>query len=115
MLAKISFDKLIYIIITIAIIVYLMIALLNNFDFKKGIDKIKELTNELSMSEVYNYLEANSDYYYKIDGATYCLTKDELKLSLSDKFINNMEEDIIEAIYKDNTFALKYNKDCVSN
>ena len=113
---KVDFDKLLVIVVTIGILLYLLVSLFKTFNLNENINKLKELTNELSMSEIYDYLDKHDNYYYKIENAVYCITKEDLLESgeISSNFLGSMKG-TIEATYKSNSFTLKYNDDCISS
>ncbi len=112
---KINVDKILTVIVALLIITYIIIMMTKEFDFSSIKKGIKAITNQISMTEVYNYLESHSDYYYKIDGSVYCITKEELINSneISQKFINSMQGNILEVEYKENIFNVKYNENCI--
>ena len=110
-----DYNKLLYAVVATIIVIYLGVGVARNFDFSKAKELFKSYFQDLSMADMYNYLDNHKDYYYEIEGSTYCITKEELTSSgeISDKFITNMKEDVIEATYQDNAFVLKYNENCV--
>lgn len=108
-------NKLLYVIVTCLIVIYLGVGVTRNFDFSKVKDLFNTYLKEFSVADIYKYLDNHKDYYYEIEDSVYCITKEELIASgeISDKFINNMPGNIIEATYKNKTFNIEYNESCV--
>ena len=112
---KINIDKILTFVVALLIIIYIIIMMMKEFDFSSIKKSIKAINNQISMTEVYDYLESHSDYYYKINGSIYCITKEELIASneISQKFINSMQGNILEVEYKENIFNIRYNENCI--
>ena len=107
-------DKVLKIAVTLGIITYLLITGLKNLNIDqtaKTINNIKDRIDTLSIAE---YIDKHSEYYYKIEGSVYCITKQELIDSneLSESVIEKMEGNIIEAKYINGEFVLEYNPYC---
>ena len=75
---KIDADKVITVVIAIIIIVYIIVRMFMEFDFSSVKDNIKKFSSQVSMTELYDYVENHPEYYYKIDDSVYCISKDEL-------------------------------------
>ena len=112
---KINFDKILTFFVAIALVAYIVILMLKEFDFSSIKDNIKNITGQISVSQVYDYVENHPEYYYKIEDSVYCISKEELRNSneVSEKVLNNIPTDIIEVEYKDNVFNIKFNDDCI--
>ena len=112
---KINGDKLLTIAVALVIVVYIIIMMFKEFDFSRISNSIKDINKQISMTEIYDYLDNHSEYYYKIEGSVYCINKDTLINSneISNKFIDSMQGNVIEAEYSNNMFNLKYNENCI--
>nr|MBP3258779.1 hypothetical protein [Bacilli bacterium] len=112
---KINPDRILTFLVAVIIIVYVIIMMFKEFDFSDVKSSISGITKQISMTEVYDYIDNHPEYYYKIEGAVYCINKDILINSneISKKFIDSMQGNTIEAQYSDNVFTLKYNDNCI--
>lgn len=111
----INFDKLLKFVVAIVIIVYLAVGVIKNFDLSQFGEKINDIKKSLSMADIYNYLDVHENYYYKIENAVYCLSKEQLLNSgeISKEFIDNMPNEYIEARYLSGNFELEYKDVCI--
>ncbi len=111
----IDFDKLLKIIVVIAISAYLLIGVIKNFDLGKMGKTINNIKKSFAMSDIYNYLDEHDNYYYKIENAVYCLSREQLLNSgeISQEFIDNMPNEYIEARYLSGNFELEYKDVCI--
>lgn len=112
---KINPDKLLTFLVAVIIIIYIFIMMFKEFDFSKIKDEIRGVGAQMSMTEIYDYLDNHSEYYYKIEGAVYCIDKATLINSneISNKFIDNMQGNVIEAEYIDGAYNIKFNDNCI--
>lgn len=104
---KINGDKLLTIVVALVIIIYIAIMMLKEFDFSDIKNVFSNVSSELSISEVVDYVDNHPNYYYKIDGAAYCISKEELINSneISDKFIEKMQTSFVKVEYINNNFT----------
>ncbi len=112
---KLDADKIIKILAAVIIIGYIIFKMATEFDFSKVKGAFSNINREISMAEIIDYLENHSDYYYKIDGEVYCISKEELINSneLSDKFISRMTTNYLEAEYNSDSYTIKFVNECV--
>ena len=105
--------KILTVIIAMTIIGYLIVSLIINFDFSDFKKIIGDVKTELSIAPLIEYLDNHEDYYYKINGAEYCISKEELISSseISTKFTDSMEKDYILATYQ-NGYTFSYVESC---
>ncbi|MBR1377301.1 MAG: hypothetical protein IJ565_05800 [Bacilli bacterium] len=112
---NIDFEMVLKILVTIIIVTYLIILGLGHFDVKNIIKQFSRFKGEIETYTIIEYLNNHSNYYYKIEGSTYCITKEDLVNSgeIPDNVINDMRDDIIEVNYQNGEFILKYNNECI--
>lgn len=110
---KFDGDKIIKILAALLIVGYIIFRMTAEFDFSKVKGIFSNINSEMSVAEVIDYLENHSDYYYKIDGEKYCISKEELINSneLSDKFISRMTTNYLEVEYN-NGYTVKFVNEC---
>lgn len=115
LVSKINIDKLIYILIAIIIIIYLLVGMFNTFDFKKYNNIFKDVANNYYIDLVKTYVINHKDYYYPINNATYCITKEELQNSgeFKDNELDNIKNTLIEVDYINGNYTVSYNDNCV--
>ena len=113
----IDFDKVLKIAVAIIIIVYLIIGLIKNVDLSRVSDGFNIFKDGIKMNEIYNYLEEHDNYYYKIEGSIYCISKEELKSTgeISESFIESMPNNYIEAKYINGQFDINFSDLCIPN
>ena len=108
-------DKILKIAVTLGIIAYLVVVgikCLNVDETVKTINNIKDRLETISIAE---YVDKHEEYYYKIEGSVYCITKQELIDSneISESVIDKMEGNILEARYLNGEFVFDYNPYCI--
>lgn|SRR5574344_653191 len=110
---KIDINKLLYIVVTIAIVGYIIIYALKTFDFKSYFNSVKNISSTYYIQIVKNYVSDHKDYYYPIEGATYCITKQELQNSkeLTTEELSYINDSIIEVDYNQG-YNISYNNSC---
>lgn len=109
---KINVDKIITVLVTIAILIYVIIIVIKQVNFNDfKFNYMEEIVNV----SIANYIENNENYYYKIEGSIYCITKEELRNSgkINYEVLDNMTGSVIEAKYENGYFDLKYNDNCI--
>ena len=108
-------DKILKIAVTLAVITYIIITGLKSLDVGKTVDTINDIKGKIDTISIAQYIDNHSEYYYKIEGSVYCITKQELIDSneISSSVIDKMEGNIIEAKYLNGEFVLDYNPYCV--
>ena len=113
----INYDKVLKISVTIIIAIYLIISLVKNVDFSKFGEGVNTIKDGIKLVDIYNYLDESDNYYYKIEGAVYCISKDELVESgkIGQTFIDNMPNNYIEAKYINGQFEVEYKDICIPN
>ena len=85
---NLDFNKILTVLVVVFIVVYLISTLVHQYDFsdfKKVVDDINE---GIKQDEILSFLEKRPNYYYQIEGESYCITKDELKGDVSDNYID---------------------------
>ncbi len=111
---QINIDKIIKIIVTIIFIIYIIVLFVEQFDLSEIKSIVSNLNEDLIKENIIIYLNNHDDYYYKINGARYCINKEVLKNELEEDVINNIPTDIVEVIYT-NKFEIYYNDECIEN
>ena len=112
---KLNGEKIITVLVALLIIGYILFKMATEFDFSKVKGIFSSINSEISTAEVVDYLEEHSDYYYKINGEVYCVSKQELIDSneISDKFINRMTTNYLEVEYINDGYTIKFVNECV--
>ena len=112
---RINVDKIITIIVTILIVGYLSIITVRQIDFSKFKNLKEKYINEIEKSAILDYVENHDNFYYKIDNAVYCITKEELRNSgeISYEVLDSMNSSIIEVKYEDGSFIIDFNDNCI--
>ncbi len=107
-------DKILKIAVTLGIITYLLITGLKNLNIDKTAEAINNIKDRIDTLSIAEYIDEHSEYYYKIEGSVYCITKQDLIDSneISESVIEKMEGNIIEAKYINGEFVLEYNPYC---
>ena len=111
-----NFDKILTIIVAIGIIGYVVILSIPDAigyfnDAKSLLSSSGSLKTEYLLN---TYLDSKPNYYFKYEGATYCI---KVKTLVEENYITeeNIEDmdDVIEAYYDGYNYSFSYNKDCV--
>jgi hypothetical protein len=107
-------DKILKIAVTLGIITYLLITGLKSLNIDKTAEAINNIKDRIDTLSIAEYIDEHSEYYYKIEGSVYCITKQDLIDSneISESVIEKMEGNIIEAKYINGEFVLEYNPYC---
>lgn len=107
-------DKILKIAVTLGIITYLLVLGLKSMNVSDTVNTINDIKGKIDTFSIATYIDNHEEYYYKIEGSTYCITKQELidSKEVSESVIAKMESDIIEATYLNGEFVLKYNPYC---
>ena len=111
-----NFDKVLTIIITIVIVGYVLFLSLPDivgyiYEAKDVVENISALKNEYILN---TYLDSKPSYYFKYEGATYCIS---VKSLVAEGYLNGEKiediDEIIEAYYSGTSYSFRYNKNCV--
>lgn len=111
-----NFDKILKIVVVIGLIGYIVIMSFPDLVgyFYEAKDVIKNYDTVLNDILLNSYLDSKPNYYFKYEGATYCLSVQSL---IDENYINEDKvEDktaIIEAYYDGVSYSFKFNKECV--
>ena len=112
-----SFDvnKILKIAVTLGIITYIVVLGIKSMNVSDAVNTINDIKGKFETLSIATYIDNHEEYYYKIEGSTYCITKQELidSKEISESAIEKMESDIIEATYHNGEFTLKYNPYCI--
>lgn len=111
-----NFDKLLTIIVVIVILGYLAISVyptvIEDIDESKKV--ITELNDNFKQNIVIEYMESKPNYYFKYEGAVYCIP---IKTLIEDEVITESGkynvDDIIEAKYTNNAYYFMINNECI--
>lgn len=108
-------DKILKIAVTLGIITYIVVLGIKSMNVSDAVNTINDIKGKIETLSIATYIDNHEEYYYKIEGSTYCITKQELidSKEISESAIEKMESDIIEATYHNGEFTLKYNPYCI--
>ncbi len=108
-------DKILKIAVTLGIITYILVTGLKSLNVSEAAKQIDDIKSKIDTLSIAEYIDSHSEYYYKIEGSVYCITKQELIDSheLSESVIEKMEGNVIEAKYLNGEFVLTYNPYCI--
>ncbi len=108
-------DKILKIAVTLGIITYIIILGLKSINVSETAKTIGDIKDKIDTISIAEYIDRHSEYYYKIEGSVYCITKQELIDSneLKESVIDKMEGNVIEAKYLNGEFVLTYNPYCI--
>ena len=109
-----NIDKIIKVIVTILLVGYVIYLFIVEFDSSKLKQTITTATEEFVYYQIIDYVKGKQDYYYPINGSTYCINKADLVDTLDSKVINNIPTNIIEINYNDG-YMVRYNDNCIEN
>lgn len=114
---NLDYNKLLTFIVAVAIIIYLIITVIKNYDFSTFKQKMNTAKKDFVNIEIIEYLNSRADYYYPIEGQGYCISKEELVNSnmLSKSSIDSINTNYVYALYETGTFNLAFISECLDS
>ena len=108
-------DKILKIAVTLGIITYLIVAISKSLNIDETVKTINNIKDKIETISIAEYIDKHEEYYYKIEGSVYCITKQELIDSneISESVIDKMEGNILEAKYLNGEYVFDYNPYCM--
>ena len=114
---NLDYNKLLTFIVAVAIIIYLIITVIKNYDFSTFKQKMNTAKKDFVNIEIIEYLNSRADYYYPIEGQGYCISKEELVNSnmLSKSSIDSINTNYVYALYETGSFNLAFISECLDS
>ena len=111
-----NFDKILTFIVGLGIIIYLIIKLYPSIinDYKTAKKDLENIKGEYYSTQVLNYINSHSDYYFNYEGAVYCIPVLNLinEGYITENNVGDNKDSLIEANYQDGKYYFEYNNDC---
>lgn len=111
-----NIDKILTFIVGLVIIIYLIIKLYPSLisDFNSAKNDLNNIKGEYYGTQVLNYINSHSDYYFNYEGAIYCIPVFNLinEGYVTENNVGENKDSLIEATYQNGKYYFEYNNDC---